>query len=197
MDYLAQLDRGIFSLLNTRLTTSFLDFFMPFITTKANFIGVIIFAWVIIFIAGKWKERKMLILVVVAVLTSDLIADTLKHLIHRVRPCNALTDVRILVGCTKSFSFPSGHATNVFASAVYLSYIYRRYAIVFFSMAVLVAYSRIYVGVHYPLDVMGGALVGSMGAILIIETDKRLTPLVVSWVKKYRQRNFERDKEAT
>ena len=190
MDYVLQLDKNLFYILNTKITASFLDFFMPFITTKTNFIEVIIFAWLMIFIMGTRKDRKTLIIVVLAVLLSDLATDVLKNLIHRVRPCNALIDVRILAGCTESFSFPSGHATNVFAAAVYLSYVYSRYLPIFLILAALVAYSRIYVGVHYPLDVIGGAVVGSVGAVLIIVGDKKLSPVAGLWFNKMRKRKM-------
>ena len=190
MDYVLQLDKNLFYILNTKITASFLDFFMPFITTKTNFIEVIIFAWLMIFIMGTRKDRKTLIIVVLAVLLSDLATDVLKNLIYRVRPCNALADVRILAGCTESFSFPSGHATNVFAAAVYLSYVYSRYLPIFLILAALVAYSRIYVGVHYPLDVIGGAVVGSVGAVLIIVGDKKLSPVAGLWFNKMRKRKM-------
>ncbi|MBI5048034.1 MAG: phosphatase PAP2 family protein [Deltaproteobacteria bacterium] len=189
MDYILQLDKSIFYILNTKLTTYFLDFFMPFITTKTNFVEVIIFAWLMFFIAGKGRDKKVLVIVIFIALMSDFTTDVLKNIIHRTRPCNALPDVRILVGCTKSFSFPSGHATNLFAVAAYLSYNYRRYSPLFFFMAVIIAYSRIYVGVHYPLDIAGGALVGGIGALLAIEADKRFSPAVALWFnKKFREK---------
>ena len=184
MEYILQLDRGLFYILNTELTVYFLDFFMPFITTKSNFIEAIVFAWLVIFLTGKWKDRKILIIVIFVVLISDLAANVLKEIIQRVRPCNVLPEVRLLVGCTESFSLPSGHATNAFAVATYLSYTYRRYIPVFFFLAVLVAYSRIYVGVHYPLDVAGGALLGSSWAVIAVEADRRLSPAIVSWFNK-------------
>ncbi|MBI5328378.1 MAG: phosphatase PAP2 family protein [Deltaproteobacteria bacterium] len=162
---------------------------MPFITTKTNFIEVIIFAWLMVFIVGKRRDRKALVIVIFVVLASDFTTDILKDFIQRGRPCNALSDIRILVGCTKSFSFPSGHATNAFAVAVYLSYNYRKYSPLLFLMAVLIAYSRIYVGVHYPLDIAGGVLVGAAGALLAIKADKRFSPVVALWFnKKFREK---------
>lgn len=184
LNYILQFDTNLFYVLNGRLNNYILDFFMPFITTTGNFIWVLIFSWVTILILGNWQNRKTLILVVLCVLMSDFLTETLKHIVQRTRPCNILSDIRLLVGCTKSFSFPSGHATNAFAAAVYLSYTYRKYLPILFLFAILIAYSRIYVGVHYPIDVAVGALIGSIGAILVIKIDRIAAPILVSWFNK-------------
>jgi undecaprenyl-diphosphatase len=104
---------------------------------------------------------------------SDWLGNEIKHVIRRIRPCNALEGIKLLVGCTKSYSMPSNHATNSFAAAVVLYYFTRRNIPVLFSvypliLAALVAFSRVYVGVHYPGDVVIGALLGTAVAFVII-----------------------------
>ncbi|MBI5888719.1 MAG: phosphatase PAP2 family protein [Deltaproteobacteria bacterium] len=150
-----------------------LDVVMPFITNKGNFYGVIIFAVAVILIKERKRGAQGLALLIMAVLLSDFIANLLKHAVGRIRPCNAFDGVRLLVGCTESFSFPSGHAATIFTAMVFLSVRYRRYAPAFMAMAVSVAYSRVYVGVHYPLDTVGGALLGASVAFVFAEADRR------------------------
>jgi undecaprenyl-diphosphatase len=88
-------------------------------------------------------------------------SSLLKNLVERVRPCNVLEHVNILVNCTESFSFPSSHAVNNFAAAVFFSMLFSKYRVWFYTVAVLQAFSRPYVGVHYPSDVLGGAIIGA------------------------------------
>jgi len=166
------LDAAAFHAIN-RAASPVLDVLMPFITDKANFYGVIIFAVAVILIKERKKGAQGLLLLIMAVLLSDFIANILKHAVGRLRPCNALDGVRLLAGCSKSLSFPSGHATTIFAAMVFLSVRYRRYAPVFMAMAAAVAYSRVYTGVHYPLDTVGGALLGTSVALVFAEADRR------------------------
>ena len=83
--------------------------------------------------------------------------------------------MRLLVACTGSFSFPSGHAAASFASASIIGHFSRRTAIPAFCIAVLVAFSRIYVGVHYPSDVLGGAVWGGVIGGVVILIYQRIT----------------------
>lgn len=155
------IDMWLFRAVNGSLTAPFLDALMVYVTQKSNFLGVIVVAAVLILIFGKKKDRIGLLLLVLVVATSDSTGNLFKHLFMRVRPCNAVEGVRLLVGCGGAYSMPSNHAINIFAAMVFLSLRYRKVAPVFLIFASLVAYSRVYVGVHYPSDIVVGALMGT------------------------------------
>ncbi|MFQ5329677.1 MAG: phosphatase PAP2 family protein [Thermodesulfobacteriota bacterium] len=184
MDTIIGIDRAVFYLVNTRLTAGFLDLFMPFITSKSNFTVVILILWVGGLIVGGRKSRQALLLLLLVVAFSDFLSSSIfKELFQRVRPCVALENVHLLVGCSGSFSFPSSHATNIFAAMVWLALHYRKGRPIFLIVAILVAYSRIYVGVHYPLDVIGGACLGTSVAFLFIVVEERLIPPLIHYCK--------------
>lgn len=170
-----RLDAELFYAINTRLTNGWLDTMMPYVTQKLNFLGAIIVAAVLILILGKRKDRVGLLLLVLVVFSADFLSNASKHLFMRIRPCNALEGVRLLAGCSGSYSFPSGHATNIFAAMVFLTIRYRKFFPVFLTIAVTVAYSRVYVGVHYPFDVAGGAVLGSAVAIVWSGAERKFT----------------------
>ena len=110
--------------------------------------------------------------VVIAVLLSDLIASLLKHLVDRHRP--PLDDA--LVPLPSSSSFPSGHATTAFAAAAVIAILCPRLAKPAFALAALVALSRVYLGVHFTLDVLVGAALGTLIGVLLALGAKRMIP---------------------
>ncbi len=189
METIIWADKALFNLANARLTTSFLDFFMPFITQKSNFVEVIVVGWLLIFVLGRGKEKQTFLIVVLVIICGDLISSTFKDLFQRVRPCTALDSVRLLTGCGGSYSFPSNHATNISAAMVYLSYHYSRFMPLFLLVAALVAYSRVYVGVHYPLDILAGAALGTLVSLAFILMEERCLPHVIEHYKRLRTRN--------
>lgn len=176
MEFLANIDREIFLLVNHGFTSGALDSVMTYVTEKFNFLGAIIVAAILILVLGKRKDRLGLLLLVVLVLLSDLASNLLKQVFMRVRPCNAIEGVRLLVGCGSSYSLPSGHATNIFAAMVFLTLRYKKFAPAFLAIAFAVSYSRVYVGVHYPFDVLSGALLGSLMAYGFSIGEKRFLP---------------------
>ena len=115
---------------------------------------------------ARWRDFAALAL---AVLLATIVADyALKPAFDRVRPFVASPAVLVIGGRPHDASFPSGHAANAFASALILSTTVPRGRIVWWPVAAAIAYSRIYLGVHYPLDVIGGAFVGLVCAALVI-----------------------------
>lgn len=169
LENLIQSDTTLFYLLNVKVQNGFFDFLMP-ILTNLNYwripIGLMV---VLLLIFGKKRGRITVLLLVFGITLSDQLCNSLlKPLIGRIRPCNVLENVHLLINCTKSYSFPSSHAMNIFTGCILFSYSYRKIKEILLIIAILVSYSRIYVGVHYPFDVLAGAILGVFCAFIII-----------------------------
>ena len=110
---------------------------------------------------GKRGKISSAILVIAIILADYSSAQILKPFFQRLRPSHELIDgIRLLVPKGGKYGFVSSHAANIFAAATVLSYFYIKYKKLFFTIAVLVAFSRVYVGVHYPADVFIGGIIG-------------------------------------
>ncbi len=156
----SSLDARIFHLINRSLQNPLFDLLMPILSTKRYFL---LPAAVLILMLVLWGGRRMwvvLAVAVAAVVLSDLGTNLLKASLQRTRPCHVIQDVHLLAGCTRSFSLPSNHASNMFALATVGWTGLRRWRWVIPLLAAGVAYSRVYLGVHYPTDVLAGAVWG-------------------------------------
>ena len=168
-DVLKELDSAIFYLVNNGTHNRLFDSVMPFLTDIHNWRIPLAVIWVGLLIFGGKRGRIVAILAGVCLaLTDQLSSSYLKPYFARIRPCNALENVRLLVPCTKAYSFPSSHATNIFAQATLFSCSYRKLTPAFVLLAVLVGFSRVYVGVHFPFDVLFGAIVGIACALVVL-----------------------------
>jgi undecaprenyl-diphosphatase len=174
LDYLNIVDTAVFRFLNTSLSNPVFDVLMPFLTdlNKQRIVLVIVAALVLwMIIRGNKSVRLAAILLIITIIISDqLNSSVIKYWLLRQRPCRILHDVRLLVSCGSGYSFPSSHAVNNFAGALVLSFFLPRAKWWFFGYATTIAFSRVYVGVHYPFDVIGGGVIGLIcgGCVLII-----------------------------
>ena len=179
-----QADVWLFRLLNHDLVHPVADDLMVFLTngrlSRPVFVIVALFI-----VARKGKNAFLLILfALLAVGLADFVASgLLKPLVQRIRPCFALDHVRLLIHQPHSYSFASSHAANSSAvAAVTWIYFHRgvRVEKLFTALMILyalaVSYSRIYVGVHYPGDVLAGMVIGTGSALFIY--------LLFSWLLK-------------
>jgi undecaprenyl-diphosphatase len=127
--------------------------------------------WIVLalLLSVLWRRWGVLFMTLFAVAVADWSAMGLKALVDRPRPPLRYALPKVLVPLPHDASFPSGHAATSFAAATMLSFAAPRLAPFLFVLAAAVAFSRVYVGVHYPLDVIGGAVLG-----VVVATSLRL-----------------------
>jgi undecaprenyl-diphosphatase len=125
-------------------------------------------------VAVLWRRWGVLVITVLAVGLADWSATGLQALIDRPRPPLRYPEPKTLVPLPHDGSFPSGHAATSFAAATTLSFATPRLAPLFFVLATAIAYSRVYVGVHYPLDAIGGAVLGTLVALAVRYLTRRV-----------------------
>jgi undecaprenyl-diphosphatase len=118
-------------------------------------------------LCAAYRRWGVFALTVVAVALSDWSSMAIKALVDRPRPPLRYAEPKTLVPVPHDASFPSGHAATSFAAATMLSFAFPRFAPFLYVLAAAVAFSRVYVGVHYPLDVIGGALLGVLVAFVL------------------------------
>jgi undecaprenyl-diphosphatase len=162
------MDKWLFFLINSYLTHPVLDMIMTFVTNKNNWVIPILIIWLGLMIFGGKRGMIAGILLLLSVAIADYsAAQWIKPLVGRLRPCYDLDGVRLLVKCGGKWSFPSNHAANISAAMIILGIFYRRWRWEFVAITLLVSYSRIYVGVHYPGDVIGGIIWGVFVSLII------------------------------
>lgn len=185
MDWLLEIDRSLFLAING-CNSGFLDSMMVGISSRIAWIPIYLLLAYFMFREFGWKGLLGLgMLVALGVLISDQVSSSvLKPMVERLRPCHApelAGLVHVVNGkCGGEYGFVSSHAANFgFLAAFTWGILKRSHLFICISMtlaAILVGYSRIYLGVHYPLDILGGYLVGIMAAVVIWIMQKSLAP---------------------
>ncbi len=174
LEYLLEIDKKIFFFING-MNNGFFDWLMFYISEKYTWIPLYIVILVLVFRRYKLNGLWFILFVALLVFLSDQSSTFIKNSFLRYRPCQD-PELMGLVHtvrnkCAGRFGFVSSHAANTFAVAVFVTGVLKQHshfiAPVMFTYAVLNSYSRVYVGVHYPGDVIFGALLGAGIGLMI------------------------------
>lgn len=168
----------MFYFFNHNFQNPIFDAVMPVVTHFGGF-KVLVVVLIAIILYAHLKDKKTLkrltILALIAFLCSDIFTAILKHIICEPRPFVTLDNVHLLIAEDDPLSFPSGHTTSTFSVVTFFvlnmkELAKRHYKLIDAALiifAVVIPFSRMYVGVHYPGDVLAGALIGIAGALIV------------------------------
>lgn len=161
LDLIKQLDVSLFIFINHLPHNFLLDTLFGFLSFAGIYGGVFLGFAFVLYLKNRKKVKKQLTALLVAeILYIIFVEMILKNIIVRPRPQFSIADVVLPYDFSHSFSFPSGHSTIVFAAAFILGRGNKRLKWFYYLLAFLIAFSRIYLGKHYPSDVLAGAVIG-------------------------------------
>lgn len=165
METLLNFDATVFHLING-WDLGFLDTVL--VISRNKFIWIPLYVAIVVYMAVRWKKQSWLPILfsVLTVVCSDGTSSHLiKKTVERPRPCHTLEQINLRVKCGSGYSFTSSHATSHMALAVFwvqLFTFWGRHRWWFLPWAIIIGFAQIFVGVHYPLDVLSGFVVGAI-----------------------------------
>jgi membrane-associated phospholipid phosphatase len=170
LDSLLHFDQQLFFAINHGLSNPFFDWLMPILREKYSWVPLYLF--VIIFFIKQYGRTGIILicmLLLTFALADNISSSVIKPAVGRLRPCNdpaIQMQVNSLVGCGTGYSFPSSHAANHFALAIYMIFAcYHRWKWILpvaLLWAFSISFAQVYVGVHYPVDITVGAILGCL-----------------------------------
>jgi undecaprenyl-diphosphatase len=170
LEQLIQFDQNLFFTINHGLSNSFFDWLMP--ALRNRFFWTPLYLFIIIFSIRNYGKQGWIMILFLALTfgCTDFISSSLiKPTVQRLRPCNdpeIKSDVKNLIDCGSGYSFPSSHASNHFGLAVFLIVLFFSKWKLILPMGLLwaasISFAQVYVGVHYPIDILAGAMLGGM-----------------------------------
>ncbi len=192
------LDTQLLLFVNHNIANPVFDVLMPALTLR-GYLLIVPFLLAMFLRSAKQKNDRgktylasaawTFLIACCAVYLTGFVEDWMKDAVARVRPCRAIEGIRLIIACPSSYSMPSGHAISSFAFALPLFYLTREYIALAWRLyplvlASLIAFSRIYLGVHYPTDVFAGAFLGAfIGLVLSVLYQASGTEVIMKWKK--------------
>lgn len=163
-------DNSLFYFINKTCANRFFDFIMPLLTELGEWKFILVFAIILLFFRNKDVKKYGLLLLIGFVISFALVY-ILKNWIARPRPFMVLSHIRLF---TKEggFAFPSGHATFIFMAISVLTNYFKKFYY-FYLLAFTIVFSRVYVGAHFPTDVIFGGLNGAVIGYLVVKISRR------------------------
>lgn len=182
------IDISIFCLININMQNYIFDFIMPIIT-NVGLPGLWIVICICIYMFGGEKGKNTAILCIIAIVIGYFLTEFLKYIVARPRPYIILDGVHIL-SVMDNYSWPSGHTITIFAVTTLIGKKYGNLCLILLLLlASMVGFSRVYIGVHYPLDVLSGAVIGILLALLVLRFEND----IISSFNYLKQRIFSKN----
>ncbi|MDP4178698.1 MAG: phosphatase PAP2 family protein [Bacillota bacterium] len=158
-NFIHNFDASILLFIKNNMHNSLIDKLMIFFTSLGN-AGTVWIVSALALLINK-RTRKAGYTVVIALLLGYIFGDCiLKNIVHRLRPCTYILQSQLLISKPAGYSFPSGHSGSSFAAAGVISKYFKKTSIGVYIVAFLIAFSRLYLYVHYPTDVLAGIVLG-------------------------------------
>lgn len=168
LEILVELDTLLFLLINSGMANIATDAVMPILRSSELLRAMYGVAMVMLLWKGNAKMRWLVLFsALVLLLTDQTAAKFLKPLIDRPRPCHVLQNINLLVNCGGGKSMPSAHAANAFGQAALFALTFPQIRWYLWTFAALVSIAQVFVGVHYPADILVGALIGTIIGVII------------------------------
>jgi len=184
---LQNIDNSILLYIKDNMHGQIMDKAMVIITSLGN--GGVIWIIIAVLLMINKKYRKIGFMALCALILSTILGEgILKHVVQRIRPSADIPAINMLIAKPLSYSFPSGHAASSFAAAGVLSKYLKKYAPGFLGLASLIAFSRLYLYVHYPTDVLAGIILGLICSEIIIYIFNKMF-----FIKRYCRRDVKNE----
>ncbi len=164
---LQRIDIKLLNLLNKRFRYVLLDRIMPMVTALGN--GGLVWIIISIYMISNDNYKIQGYMIITSLIVTTIIGEgIIKHLIKRTRPFIDLIENKLLISKPITYSFPSGHTASSFAAAGIFLAMDNKFSILVIILASLIAFSRVYLNVHYPTDVVTGVILGLLCSRLVI-----------------------------
>ncbi|MDJ1422801.1 MAG: phosphatase PAP2 family protein [Candidatus Methanoperedens sp.] len=166
--YIESIDKSVFLNINQNIINPFFDIFFPSLRELTYVFWILLIIYFFI-----RKERKLALLMVIGISAGAAFIYPVKYFIDRARPYDQIESTRLLTSPESDPSFPSGHAELSFLTSTVVSKFHPEYSKYLYTFSSLIALSRVYVGVHFPMDIVGGVIIGIIIGRLILVLEQR------------------------